>query len=186
MVALSDKKPVRPEFGGPPGPHEGDPKRLMAYLDRLGIPYEVFLYKGAWAHNPAEMAPAVGLPAEVMAQASLIEVDSRFAIVVLPVGWSVDLERMKGVLQTRAVRLATPEEVKHLFPTCEAGAVPPFGKLYDLVTYLDIALVDQKEIAFQFGNARRLLKMSLHDFAKLTRLCLGDFRLRPFRMAGEY
>ena len=47
--------------------------------------------------------------------------------------------------------------------------MPPFGNLYDLPVFADDSLSQDKEIAFNAGSHRELLRLAWEDFERLVR-----------------
>jgi Ala-tRNA(Pro) deacylase len=64
--------------------------------------------------------------------------------------------------------LASEEEFKDRFPECETGAMSPFGNLFGLDIYADDSLEKDKEIAFNAGTHRELIRKAWADFKKLA------------------
>lgn len=54
------------------------------------------------------------------------------------------------------------------FPDCETGAMPPFGNLYGLDVFADEMLAQDKEIAFNAGSHRELVRLAWEDFSRLV------------------
>ncbi len=73
------------------------------------------------------------------------------------------------------VRLATTDELLGIFTDCEPGVVPPFGKLYDLGTILDVSLLEVGELVFG-GNLRHEgLRMRASDYVAIEEPLIGSF-----------
>jgi prolyl-tRNA editing enzyme YbaK/EbsC (Cys-tRNA(Pro) deacylase) len=161
-------------------------ERFMSYLSDLGIPHEGYVYKEPWEATSAEIAEGVGIPIEEMAKVLILRADDCFVMAVFPVDWQVDLEKLKEMLKVKEIRPATSREVERLFPDFDSDAVPPFGNLCQLRTCLDVSLLENESIAFQIGTRRHILRIKIADFARLSRPCVGDFRLRPHRMTIIY
>jgi Ala-tRNA(Pro) deacylase len=53
--------------------------------------------------------------------------------------------------------------------------MPPFGNLYDLPVFADEGLSHDKEIAFNAGSHRELVRMAWEDFEKLVKLRMARF-----------
>ena len=66
-------------------------------------------------------------------------------------------------------------EFKDKFPDCEVGAMPPFGSLYDLQTYISPELLTVDEIAFNAGTHYEVIKLNTFDFFDLTESNEIDF-----------
>ena len=70
---------------------------------------------------------------------------------------------------TLTVELASEEEFKGRFPDCEVGAMPPFGNLYEMETFVDESLAEDPEIAFNAGTHTELIRMAFSDFRRLVK-----------------
>jgi Ala-tRNA(Pro) deacylase len=80
----------------------------------------------------------------------------------------VDLELLKAATKAKAVHLAAENEFKDRFPDCETGAMPPFGNLYGMSVFADEALSRDREIVFNAGSHRELVRLAWGDFEKLV------------------
>jgi len=87
---------------------------------------------------------------------------------VLPAKYHVDLLHLKERAGARAAALATEDDFQGVFPGCETGAMPPFGNLFGLSVYADVNLERDREIAFNAGTHRELIRMSWEDFKRLV------------------
>jgi Ala-tRNA(Pro) deacylase len=151
--------------------------RLQAYLDHEWVHYEVLSHPEAF--RAAEIAHTLHTPEKEMAKVVIVKVRERFVMTVLPASWNVNLPRLRTVLATPQMRLATEEEIKHLFPDCELGAMPPFGNLYGLPVYVDRSLTEDEEIVFQAGTHSEAIRMRYWDFAALVFPVIAEFHRSP-------
>jgi len=123
-------------------------------------------------HSPAFTAQEVAASAHIsgyeMAKTVMIKVDGTLAMAVLPAPLHVDLRQLRDVTGSHKVELATESEFKSLFPECELGAMPPFGKLYGMDTYVAQRLAEDEYIAFNAGTHTELIRMRFRDFEKLA------------------
>jgi len=72
-----------------------------------------------------------------------------------------------AALGAREVTLAGEEEFENLFPDCETGAMPPFGNLYEMDTYVDTVLKEDDEITFNAGTHAQVIRMTFDDYEVL-------------------
>ena len=110
------------------------PSALIDCLNANKIPFEVLPHAQAFT---ARMAAA----AEHIAshhQAKVVMVNSPVGSVmtVLPADRKLDLRKLKRVIH-EPVALQSEAEFAPAFADCEPGAMPPFGNLYGLPTYVD-------------------------------------------------
>jgi Ala-tRNA(Pro) deacylase len=140
---------------------------LMEYLDMHNVPYVVI------SHSPAYTAQGVAglahIPGRELAKTVIIRLDGRLAMAVIPAKFHVDLELLRKSAKAKSVALAFEEEFKDQFPECETGAMPPFGNLFGLDVFADDSLEKDKEIAFNAGTHRELIRMTWEDFKKLAK-----------------
>ena len=64
--------------------------------------------------------------------------------------------------------MATEQEFKDKCVGCEVGAMPPFGNLFNVETYVAASLVEDENISFNSGTHTELIRMSYRDFEKLV------------------
>jgi Ala-tRNA(Pro) deacylase len=57
-------------------------------------------------------------------------------------------------------------EFASAFPDCEAGALPPFGNLYDVPVFVDRALGRNERIVFQAGTHTVTMSVADQDFQR--------------------
>ena len=71
-------------------------------------------------------------------------------------------------MKAKMASLASEDEFKEAFPDCETGAMPPFGNLYGMDVFADESLEEDKEIAFNAGTHRELIRMTWEDYKRLV------------------
>jgi len=140
--------------------------KLKRFLDDHQVRYVTV------RHSPAFTAQEVAASAHIsgyeMAKTVMIKVNGTVAMAVLPAPLHVDLRQLREVTGADKVELATESEFKSLFPECELGAMPPFGKLYGMDTYVARRLTEDEYIAFNAGTHTELIRMRFRDFERLA------------------
>src|SRR5215204_4939351 len=140
--------------------------RLTELLDREGIKYVTIQHSRAYTAQ--EVAAAAHVAGREMAKTVVTKLDGKPALVVLPASEKVNLDQLRANTGAREVELATEHEFASLFPGCELGAMPPFGNLYGLDTYVTRSLADDEEIAFNAGTHTELIRMPYRDFERVV------------------
>ena len=82
------------------------------------------------------------------------------------------MQRLRNCLGD-TIDLASEAELEQHFPDCEPGAVPPFGSLYNLPTYVDEALTHTRKLVFLAGTHRDTLKLATEDYLRLAQPITG-------------
>jgi Ala-tRNA(Pro) deacylase len=71
--------------------------------------------------------------------------------------------------------LASEKEFIEKFPSCQPGAMPPFGNLFGLPLYCDTALAKQAEIEFNAGTHVDTIRMTYASLVKLENPIMLSF-----------
>jgi len=149
------------------------PRQLSEFLDSRQVWYQ------HCTHSPAYTAQGLAhvqhISGKALAKVVMVVADGRLVMAVVPGSHRIELDRLGQLLHADAVRLAGEEEFKDMFPDCELGAMPPFGNLYNLEVWVDVALQGQQNIAFNAGTHVETIQMSYADFERLVLPKTGSF-----------
>jgi Ala-tRNA(Pro) deacylase len=141
--------------------------KLQEYLDQNRVKY--LSVKHSPAFTAQEVAAAAHIPGREMAKTVVVKLDAAMALVVLPAPEMVRMGQLKDQTGAERVELASEQEFKTRFPDCEVGAMPPFGNLYDMDTFVAGSLSENPEIAFNGGTHTEVIRMAYADWANLVR-----------------
>lgn len=139
---------------------------LTEYLETHKVAYLVI------AHSPAFTAQGIAglthISGKELAKTVIVKLDGKLAMAVIPAKFHVDLVSLRKAAHARTAALASEDEFRDRFPECETGAMPPFGNLFGLDVFADDSLEKDKEIAFNAGTHRELVRMAWEDFKQLV------------------
>src|SRR5215210_198183 len=148
-------------------------ERLQAYLLENKVPFQVQHHP--IAYSAQEVAASEHVPGKVMAKTVVVFAAGDTAMLALPASHRVDLEKAAAALGAREVRLAHEGELDAYFPDCEAGAMPPFGNLYDVPVWVDSALAEDETIVFRAGTHSDTMSLKYGDYARLAKPNVAEF-----------
>jgi Ala-tRNA(Pro) deacylase len=146
--------------------------KLKEYLDEKGVTFEHHVHPTAY--TAAETAASVHVPGTEMAKGVAIRADGALVLAVVPSNQRVDLDHLKFITRAENVELATEKEFAEAFPSCEPGALPPFGNLFGLATYCDTLLEQNEGIEFNAGSHVDTIRMAFEDFKRLANPTMID------------
>ncbi len=141
-------------------------EKLRVFLDENHAEYTHTVHP--LAYTAREVASAEHLPNREVAKTVVVFGDEGYHMIVVPASKLVDFQEVRLTLGFTHARLATEEEVGRLFPDCELGAMPPFGQLYRMSTYLDSSLAAEETIAFNGGTHRDVVHMHTDEYRALA------------------
>ena len=140
--------------------------KVREFLDSHNVRYVVICH--SVAYTAAGIAGLTHIPGRELAKTVIVRIDGALAMAVVSASQRVDLALLKAASGAKTVDLATENEFKERFPDCEVGAMPPFGNHYEMAVLADESLSREKEIAFNAGSHRELVRMSWEDFERLV------------------
>lgn len=140
-------------------------KKIKDYLDGHHAKYVVISHSQAFTAQ--EVAASAHVPGREMAKTVMVKVDGKMMMAVVPATDYVHLPTLSKALGAHEVEIARESEFRDLFPQCETGAMPPFGKLFDVEMVVSKKLAEDPEIAFNAGSHREIVKMPYRDYERL-------------------
>ena len=158
------------------------PKRLIDCLNENKAQYEILRHPEAVTAQ--RIAQAEHVKGSHQAKVVIVKSGDQHLMMVLSADRQIDLEKAEKTIGN-AVSLGKEQEFKSLFPDCAIGAMPPFGNLYNLPTYVDKHLSEQDYIVFEAGTHTDAIKMNYRDYKKIVKPKVADLgiKLEPMRGA---
>jgi Ala-tRNA(Pro) deacylase len=145
------------------------PGRLIKCLNENAVRYEIL-------HEPLD--PSGSRPQFVsnpgFIDTAVLRTKKQHLLAVIPAGHRVDLKKF-AQLVSEPIRLETEDEFKWLFPDCALGAIPPFGNLYGLATWVDNSLAKTEHILFFAGTPIDSIKLAYLAYVDVVRPNIGAF-----------
>ncbi|PYJ70632.1 MAG: deacylase [Verrucomicrobia bacterium] len=152
------------------------PKRLIDCLNENKVRYEILHHPEAVTAQ--RIAQAEHVKGRHHAKVVMIKSGEHHLMMVLPADHQIDLEKVE-----KAIGKAC-SEFKALFGDCAIGAMPPFGNLYGLPTYVDKNLAEQDYIVFEAGTHTDAIKMSYSDYEKIVKPKVAELAIKLQPMKG--
>ena len=88
----------------------------------------------------------------------------------------LSLKKVKQILETKNISLASPDDVLKMM-NCVIGSVPPFGNLFGITVYTDTKLVEKEWFVFSAGSLTKSIKIKVKDYMTLVKPIVADFHL---------
>lgn len=140
--------------------------RLQQWLREQHVSYALQHHRQAYTSN--DLAATLHEAGDHVAKVVIALVGDRLVMLVVPAPAHVDFRRVAQLLHVPAARAAHESEFGERFPDCEVGAMPPFGNLYAMPTYIDTALMPTSRLVFPAGTHRDTLKLATEDYLRVV------------------
>ena len=157
------------------------PRRLIDSLKENRIRYEILQHPEAVSAQ--RIAQAEHVKGRHHAKVVIVKSGDDRLMIVLPADHHIDLEKVEKAVG-KSVSMDKEQEFKSLFTDCVIGAMPPFGNLYGLPTYVDQSLAEQDYIVFEAGTHTDAIKMNYRDYEKIVKPKVNDLAIKLQPMKG--
>ena len=137
--------------------------RIKEELQKNGVSFEP--YEHAAVKTSEEAAAIRNTPLSEGAKALVLYADKKPILVTVSGDRKLDTKEFRKQFGVKDLRMATPEEVI-VVTGVEIGAVPPFGHIFGVSYYMDIALRDGEHVSFNAGSRTKSIRMKENDFEK--------------------
>jgi Ala-tRNA(Pro) deacylase len=145
--------------------------RVESLLNQHRVRFNVLRHPPVFTSQEAAALRGVALSSG--AKALACKADERFVLFVIPGDRKLDSKQVRRALQIRALRFATPDELRQL-TGLSPGAVPPFGNLFGLDTYCDTRLAENEQINFNAGDHSISVSLAYRDYLQVENPKLGS------------
>ena len=147
-------------------------ERILTLLRDHGI---TFTFKEHAPVKTSQEAAAVrGTPLHEGAKALVFAADEAKVLAVVPADKRVGTRAFKQTFGIKNLRMVNPDELREL-TGLPVGAVPPFGSVIDLPTYVDCGLLENERISFNAGSRSASIIMTCKDYIDVEKPTLADF-----------
>jgi Ala-tRNA(Pro) deacylase len=151
------------------------PKRIIDCLKESKVGYEILHHPQAVTAQ--RIAQAEHVKGRHHAKVVMVKSGEQQVMAVLSADHQIDLEKAAKAMG-KSVSLDTEKEFKSLFPDCALGAMPPFGNLYGIPTYVDKSLAQEDYIVFEAGTQTDAIKLSYLDYEKIVKPQVADLAIK--------
>ena len=155
--------------------------KLEEFLRAKQAKYELLIHDGAVTAQ--EQAAATHTPGGAFAKVIVVKERDGFVLAVLPASHVLDLDRLKGMIRHGEIRLATVEEIARAVPDCAPGAIPPFGALFGVATFVDRALANARNVTMPAGDFATSIRMRAAELRRLSVARVGEFAVMEMLVA---
>lgn len=138
---------------------------LLTFLRENAAEFEVVTHEPVTTSE--EAARVRGTPLEQGAKALVFVADGHPILLVLPANKRVDRRAFKTAFGVKDLNMVSPDQLREM-TGLEVGAVPPFGHLLGLPTYVDERLLANPCLAFNAGSRTTSVLLKTSDYERLA------------------
>jgi Ala-tRNA(Pro) deacylase len=150
------------------------PAKIKKFLDASGIRYEFIEHKTVYTAH--DKAVTLRLPERMVGKTLVVKLDKESALVTIPANKNLDKNKLKKAAKSKKLDFVSEKLMKKKLKGIKMGAVPPFGRLLKMRTFVDRGLMGNKKIVLNSGDNNWSIKITPSLYKKLVPdLILGSF-----------
>lgn len=149
------------------------PDKIKTYLSESAVSYWHKTHPVAFTSQ--ETAAVDHISGQELGKTVVLLADGRPIMAVLPADRVINMDVLKKHVGCERLSLASEREFPERFPSCQPGAMPPFGRLFGMMLYCDRSLAAQPEVEFNAGTHVDTIRMKFSEFAQLEAPVMADF-----------
>ena len=160
------------------------PRKVINFLEKSKVKYELIEHKTVY--TAFDKARTLKLKQNMVGKTLVLKTDRDLAVVLIPANKNLDKNKFKklvndwrkktGQKPVKVIDFASERLIKNKFKGIKLGAVPPFGNLFKLPTFINKSLLGLPNIIINSGDYNLSIKIK-GDFLKklVPDLITGSF-----------
>ncbi len=150
------------------------PSKILKFLEKAKVKYEPMEHRTVYtAHDKAR---TLRFSEKMIGKTLVLKADKNLVLALIPANKNLDKNKFRKIAKVKKADFVSEKLMKNKFKGMKVGAVPPFGGLWALPTFLDKSLLQNPKIIVSGGNYNWSIKITPAALKKLMPdLIVGNF-----------
>jgi len=150
------------------------PQKLIDFLEKNKVKYT--LVKHRTVYTAYDKVATLKMKPNIIGKTLVLKIDKNLAAVLIPANKNLDKNKLKKVAKVKNLDFVSERIIKNKLKGVKVGAIPPFGNLWGLATFIDKSLINQPKIIVNGGDCNFSIKISPAALKKIIPdLIIGTF-----------
>ncbi len=150
------------------------PSKVLKFLNKAKVKYEPIEHR--IVYTAFDKAQTLKVPKKIVGKTLIIKKDEDLILVLISADKNLDTRKLKKIIKNKKLVLASEGLIKKRLKGVKVGAVPPFGSLWNIPTFVDKSLMKEKEVILNSGNYNFSIKIQPQILKNLIpKLTIGSF-----------
>lgn len=160
------------------------PKRIINFLEKVKAKYQPIKHRTVY--TATDKAATLKVTSKLIGKTLVLKTDRDLAMALIPGNKNLDKNKFKktvndwrkkkGQRPLKNIDFISEKLMKNKFKGVKVGALPPFGNLFNLPTFLDKTLLKEPKIIISAGDYNWSIKIAPAHLKKLIPdLVIGSF-----------
>lgn len=148
------------------------PAKLKVFLEKNKIKDEIVSHRTVF--TAYDKAATLKVKPNMIGKTLVLKMDRDLALVLIPGNKNLDKNKFRKIAKAKKVDFISEKVMKNKFKGFKLGAIPPFGEIFKIPTFVDRGLLKEKNVFVNTGVYKISLKLSPRVFEK-TGAILANF-----------
>ncbi len=150
------------------------PQKVIKFLERAKVKYEPIEHKTVYTAH--DKAATLRVLEKIVGKTLVMKFDRNVGLVLIPANKNLDKVKFKKIAKAKKVDFVKEAWMKKNLKGVKVGAIPAFGNLFKLPTFVEKSLLRNPKIILNSGDYNFSIKISSINFKKLIPdLITGSF-----------
>jgi len=150
------------------------PKKIINFLEKSKVKYEIIKHK--IVYTAYDKTKTLRIPEKIVGKTLILKTNGNLSIALIPANKNLNPQKIKKSAKIKKLDFVSERVIKNKFKGVRVGAVPPFGNLWSIPTFIDKSLIKQPKIIINSGDYNFSIKTSGVFLKKIVPdLIVGSF-----------
>ena len=148
------------------------PSKVLKFLENTKAKYELIEHRTVF--TAYDKASTLKMPQKTVGKTLVMKVNGNLALVTIPANRNLDKQKLKKAAKALSAQagnkidFATERLIRNRFKGVKVGAIPPFGIIWKVPTFVDNSLLKLPKVVVNSGDYSRSLRISSSSIKKLV------------------
>lgn len=148
-------------------------KKIINFLEKSKVKYQILKHKTVY--TAFDKSQTLKVPEKIVGKTLIVKLNNSLAMILIPADKNLDINRLKKKTKKK-VALVSERLIKNKIKGVKVGAIPPFGDLWQIPTFIEKSFKKEKVIILNGGDYNFSIKIKTKDLQKLIpNVIFGNF-----------
>lgn len=142
------------------------PKKIINFLEKAKVKYQILKHKTVY--TAFDKSQTLKVSEKIVGKTLVLKSKKDLFLILIPTDKNLDLKKIKKTIGEDGVDFASEKLIKNKLKGVKVGAIPPFGNLWKIKTFVDKSFRKEKKIILNSGDWNFSIEISPKDLQKLV------------------
>ena len=159
------------------------PKEIIKFLDDKKIKYEFIEHRTVY--TAFDKSATLKILPKTVGKTLIVKLNKDYALILIAADQLLDLSKLKKAANQwlkqnnqkslKAIQFIKEAWMKKNLKGMQPGAIPPFGEIWNMPTFVDKNLLKQKKLIVNAGDYNLSISISPANLSKIQDLVIASF-----------